>query len=42
MVRFKFIRVVSGLPGAFYSVCCLEVATILELEMIETAWPKND
>ena len=33
------IRVVSGLPGAFYSVCCSEVATILEFEMIEIAWP---
>ena len=42
MVRFKFTRVVSGLPEAFYSVCCLGVATILEFKMIEIAWPTND
>ena len=38
----KTLRVVSGLPGAFYSVCYLGVATILEFEMIEIAWPTND
>ena len=32
-------RVISGLPGAFYSVCCLGVVTILDFETIEIAWP---
>ena len=31
--------VVSGLPGALYSICCLGVSTILE---IVTMWPRND
>ena len=35
-------RVVSGLPGAFYCICCLEVVTILEFETIKIAWPAND
>ena len=35
-------RVVSGLPGALYSICCLGVSTILESEKIVTRWPKND
>ena len=36
------VRVVSGLPGAFYSICCLGVSTILESEKIVTTWPTND
>ena len=35
-------RVVSGLPGALYSICCLGVSTILESEKIVTMWPTND
>ena len=35
-------RVVSGLPGALYSVCCLGASTILESEKIVTIWPTND
>ena len=34
--------VVSGLPGALYSICCLGVSTILESEKIVTMWPTND
>ena len=33
-VREKMFRVVSGLPGAFHSICCLGVSTILESEKI--------
>ena len=36
------VRVVSGLPGALYSICCLGVSTILESEKIVTMWPTND
>ena len=34
--------VVSGLPCAFYSISFLGVGTILEFEMIGTAWPTSD
>ena len=34
--------VVSGLPGAFYYICCLGFVAIFELRTIETAWPTND
>ena len=34
--------VVSGLPGALYSICCLGVSTILESGKIVTMWPTND
>ena len=34
--------VVSGLPGALYSICCLGASTILESEKIVTMWPTND
>ena len=34
--------VVSGLPGALYSICCLGVSTTLESEKIVTMWPTND
>ena len=30
------------LMGAFYNVRCLGVATILQFETIEIAWPTND
>ena len=33
------IWVVSGLPGALCSVCCLGVSSILESETIESTWP---
>ena len=36
------IGVVSGLPGALYSICCLGVSTILESEKIVTICPTND
>ena len=35
-------RVVSGLPGALYSICCLGVSTISESEKIVTIRPTND
>ena len=34
--------VVSGLPGALYSICCSRVSTILESKKIVTMWPTND
>ena len=34
--------VVSGLPGALYSIYCLGVSTILESEKIATMWHTND
>ena len=37
-----FYGVVSGLPGALYSICCLGVSIILESEKIVTMWPTND
>ena len=35
-------RVVSGLPGALHSICCLGVSTTLESEKIVTMRPTND
>ena len=39
---YFILRVVSGLPGTLYSICCLGVSTILESEKIVTMWPTND
>ena len=42
LIILYLVRVVSGLPGALYSSCCLGVSTILESEKIVTMWPTND
>ena len=34
--------VVSGLPGALYSICCLGVSTMLESGKIVIMWPTNN
>ena len=34
--------VVSGLPGARYSICCLGFSTIMEFEKIVTMWHTTD
>ena len=39
---YKLNRVVSGLPGALYFICCLGVSTKLESEKIVIMWPTND
>ena len=41
-VTISKLRVVSGLPGALYSICCLGVSTILESEKIVVMWPRNE
>ena len=41
-VMKKSSRVVSGLLGALYFICCLGASTILESEQIVTMWPTNN
>ena len=39
LTMYLMVGVVSGLPGALYSICCLGVSTILDSENIVTMWP---